>query len=235
MSSGHHLKSELNATELNDLLDEALADPRVKALLAKPVRIDVKHDIPLLGSSAIGWRVIYLDRHLHFRDWPYGFVPVDERRLDVREGLKRHEKLEPILENLYDWPYNIAHQVAQHYEERDYERRGFDPRDVEKAFAPYIRADEREPLKDVPPDLDLRPMLHDPKLLERTKESQDRQKRDHASVGYVAESKTNQRCASCKKFIADKYGGPACIGVKSPIDPMGWCRRFERGALDSPH
>ena len=235
MSGGHHLKHELTRSELDDLLDEALANPKVKLELSMPFKVITTKDIPLLGSSSVNRKNLYLDRHLRYRNWPYAVLPVEDGRLNVKPGLIRHERLEPILENVFGWPYaKIAHPVAQHYEERDYLWRGFDSKRVEKAFEPYIRKDEAEPLADVPTDLDLRPMLDDVKLLERTRAAQDAQKRTHESVGYVSVSKLpNQKCQLCAMFVSSKFGGPACVGVKSEIDPSGWCKRFKRGSLET--
>jgi hypothetical protein len=233
MSSGHHHKTDLTDHELDDLLDEVLADPRVKRQLAKPRKVNTSKDIPLLGSSNIGWTTIYLDVHLRVRDLPYGTILVDGRKLDVKPGLIRHETLEPILENVYGWAYSPpSHEIAQHYEERLYKEMGFDPRAVEKAFKPFIRNDEAEPLPNVPLDLDLRPEVWEPKLLARVKLAQDAQKRTHLSVGYTSESKVpGATCARCSMFIHRMYGGPGCTLVKDEINPMGYCRRFSRGSL----
>lgn len=237
MSSGHHHKTDLTPHELDDLLDEVLADQRVKRQLAKPRKVDTSKDIPLLGSSNIGWTTIYLDVHLRVRDWPYGVLPIDGQRLDVKPGLIRHETLEPILENVYGWHYSPpSHEIAQHFEERLYKEMGFDPRAVEKAFKPFIRNDESEPLPNVPTDLDLRPEMWEPKLLARVKLAQDKQKRTHLSVGYTSESKfPTKSCELCAAFIEPKFGGPGCVGVKNDISPMGWCRRFKRGSLVNPN
>lgn len=235
MSGGHKLKNELTRSELDDLLDEALANSKVKAALAQPFKVITTKDIPLLGSSSVNRKNLYLDRHLRYRNWPYAVLPVEDGRLNVKPGLIRHERLEPVLENVFGWPYaKIAHPVAQHYEERDYLWRGFDPRRVERAFTPYIRKDEAEPLADVPTDLDLRPMLDDAELLERTRAAQDANKKTHEAVGYVDESvKPNQQCQNCVMFLKEKFGGPGCTIVKSPIDPRGWCRRYSRGSLEN--
>jgi hypothetical protein len=237
LSSGHHHKTDLTDHELDDLLDEVLADPRVKRQLAKPRKVNTSKDIPLLGSSNIGWTTIYLDVHLRVRDLPYGTILVDGKRLDVKPGLIRHETLEPILENLFGWPYSPpSHEVAQHWEERDYIDKGFDPRAVEKTFKPFIRNDESEPLPNVPLDLDLRPEAWEPKLLERVKLSQDKQKRTHLSVGYTSASKFQTKsCSLCQMFIENRYGGPGCTFVKNPISPKGLCRRFSRGSLVNPN
>ena len=235
MSAGHyHHKHGLTRSELDDLLDEALANAKIKARLAKSFKLDTGHDIPLLGSSSVGGGTVYIDRHLRHGHLPFGFLMVDGRQLNTKHGLIRHERLESACEDILGWPYKIAHPVAQHFEERDYSWRGFNPKEVEAAFSPYIRADEREPLKKVPVDLDLRPMLYDAKLLERTRAAQDAQKKPHETVGYVDKSsKPNQQCMSCVMFVKERFAGPACTLVKGKIDPRGWCRRYFRGSLEN--
>jgi hypothetical protein len=233
MSVSHHHAHKLTSTELDDLLDEALANPKVKARLARPFKLVTDKDIALLGSSSIGGKNVYLDRHFRYRNWPYGIIPVGGDRFDAKPGLIRHERLEQIVEDVCGWPYMpIAHPVATQYEHRLYRERDYDPAMVEKAYAPYIRTEEREPLSMVPVDLDLRPMAHDQKLLERTKAAQDKQKVTQESVAYVGRSaKPNQSCAGCVMFVDGRYGGPGCTLVKSPIAPDGWCKRFYKGVL----
>ena len=234
MSAGRRHRHDLSTTELDDLLAEALANGRVQDRLAKPYKLVTTYDIPLLGSSSIGGENVYIDRHLRHEKWPWGLLPVDGRKLNVIPGLIRHERLEQIVEDVFGWPYGkIAHPVAQQYEERDYKRRGFDPRDVEKAFKPYIKADAHEKLVRLPTDLDLRPMLDEPSLLAHVRKRQQVAKRTHESVDYVAKSeRLPQQCFKCAMFVIPRYGGPACVGVQSPIEPGGWCRRFKKGSLD---
>jgi hypothetical protein len=235
MSAGHHHKSTLSTAELEDLVDEALANPKIKARLAQPFKLITTKDVPLLGSSSIGALNVYLDQHLRYRDWPYGILPVDGRRLDTKVGLIRHERFEQAVEDELGWPYMpIAHPAATVYEHRDYRAKGFDPAAVERAYRPYIRTDEHEPLKLVPTDLDLRPMLHDAKLLERTKAAQDKEKRPHEAVSYVDQATPSRQCAACEMFIKPEYGGPNCTAVQRPILPAGGCRIFKRGTLDKP-
>jgi hypothetical protein len=230
MSSGHRYKHDLTNSELDDLLDEALAFSKVQAFLRQPFTVVTSYDVPLLGSSNIGWTKVYFDRH-----FPISKMPVGDRTLNAKPGLIRHERLEVALENILNWPYDeIAHPVAQHFEDRDYRWRGFDPKAVEKAYEPYIRDDESEVLKKVATDLDLRPMLFDKKLMEATKSAQDKEKLSRDKVGYIDHPNGNQRCAACSMFVAEAYGGPGCVLVKSPISPRGWCHRFDRGALDKP-
>jgi hypothetical protein len=55
------------------------------------------------------------------------------------------------------------------------------------------------------------------------------QKFTHEQVGYEDQSThAGQTCANCQNFIPAAGGKPAgCKGVKRPIAPEAWCRRFE--------
>jgi hypothetical protein len=236
MSSGHHKPHDLTERELDDLLDESLANPKIKARLARTFELTTQYDMALLGSSSIGGHKVHLDRHLRHGNRPYGVIMVVSKPLDVKPGLIRHERLEQALEDELGWPYErLAHPVAQHYEERDYRAKGFDPKDVEKAFRPYIKHDEVERIVLTPTDLDMRPLLAPPRssaVIARINAAAQREKRTHGSVGYVARSSlANQRCGKCRHFIKPEYGGPACVGVQSEIAEAGWCRRYMRGIL----
>lgn len=234
MSSGHHHKSTLTEAELDDILDEVLADKKVQDRLARPYKLIISFDIALLGSSSVGGGHVYLDRHLRSDGHPYGVILVGKRPLDTKSGLVRRERLEQALEDVFGWSYDLSHHIAQHWEERDYRRKGFDPGAVERAFRPFIKQDEHERIAKTPTDLDMRPLLAPPKsteLIRHINATAQKEKRTHQSVGYVAKSNIRARCAGCVHLIAAKYGGPACEGVQSPIDPAGWCRRFHKGTM----
>jgi hypothetical protein len=130
------------------LVDEALTNSKVQSAVKRPISVDTSHGVPVLGTSSVGWAKVYLDRH-----FPLSALPVGDRKLNVKAGLIRHERLEPVLEDILGWLYStIAHPVAQDYEERDYKWLGFDPKEIEQAFASYIDSDERTPLKKVSVD-----------------------------------------------------------------------------------
>jgi len=59
------------------------------------------------------------------------------------------------------------------------------------------------------------------------RELQIAKKFTHAAVKYVEKSKFPQmKCSGCVHFINVQ---PArCEGVKSPIAPGGWCKRFKK-------
>ena len=234
MSAGHRHPSKFSESDLDDILDEILAHKRVKERLARAYKLVTDYDIALLGSSSVGGAHVYLDRHLRGRGLPYGVIPVGKRQLDTKQGLTRHERLEQALEDLFGWSYDLSHCVAQHWEHRDYKRRGFDPAAVERAYKPFIKSDEHERIVRTPTDLDMRPLLAPPKstaLIEHINKTAQSEKQPHTSVGYVASTSHRTRCDTCANFVEPKYGGPLCTLVQSPIEPVGWCRRFRKGSL----
>lgn len=240
MSSAHHRPHDLKPKELDDLLDEALADPRIKHRLSRPYKLVTSYDIALLGSSSVGGRNVYLDRHLKGAGMPYGVIPVKGKRLDVKPGLIRHERLEQALEDIFGWSYlPLAHNVAQRWEERDYRAKGFDPKDVEAAFKPFIKADAVEKIERTPTDLDQRPLYAPPKsdkLIAHVNATAQKEKLPHQGVAYVDKSpSTKRQCGKCAMFVEGEYGGPLCTLVKSPIVAGGYCRRFVPGKLEDWH
>lgn len=234
--SGHQHRTKLSSAELDDLLDEALADPKIKKRLARGFNLVTSFDIALLGSSSIGGFNVYLDRHLRFKDWPYGILPVRFKKLDTKPGLIRHERLEQALEDEFGWGYDLSHAVAQQWEERYYRAKGFDPEAVERMFEPYIKHDEVERIVKTPLDLDMRPLLapvRSTAIIKRIEEAAQKEKTPQKVVAYTNKAHMqNQRCALCWKFVDPKYGGPGCVKIQSPIVAGGWCRRFERGKLE---
>jgi hypothetical protein len=237
MSAGHGHKTDLTPQEMDDLLDEALANPKVKARLARPFRLITTTDVPLVGSSGVGGWNVYFDRNLRVRNHPYGLLLVKGKWLDVKPGLVRHERGEQTFEDVLGWPYlPFAHFVAQHWEERDYKVKGFNPEDVEAVFQPLIKRDAHERITKVATDLDMRPLMFPPRdsgIIAHVKKTANKEKRSHESVGYVDNSPfSRKRCHLCKMFIREIYGGPACVGVVDDIKPSGWCRRFKAGSLE---
>lgn len=236
MSSGHEQWHNSDRSERTKLLRQVLRDPKVKRWLSRPYTVITTTDVPLLGSSSIGWERIYIDRHLRAPWRPVGTIIVDEQPCNTIGGLIRHERLEPCLEQVFGWSYKSAHLLAECWEDEYYRERHFNPRAVEQAFKPYIKAARHEALQKVATDIDLRPEMAPPRssgLLERIKKIQNRAKDAHSVVGYRARSAhEKQQCGLCRKFIREKFGGPGCIGVKDTISPLGWCRRFAAGKLE---
>jgi hypothetical protein len=148
--------------------------------------------------------------------------------------LIRHERLEQACEDELGYGYELAHEIATHWEHRWLKQRKIDPAKYEAALAPYIRRDESEKLEKVPTDLDLRPELAPPKdtaMLARIRAAQAKDKVPQALVDYVDKSRSSRRCGLCSMYIYPAYGGPGCTLVKDPINPHGYCKRFKAGEL----
>src|SRR5215831_9182251 len=155
MSAGHHRnRSKISPEELDRLLSLA----PVRRALAQPYKVDIRHDVPYVGSSSIDRRTVYLDRHLHSAGQRHGMVWIGAKLTNVRPSIVRHERVEPVIENELGWPYPRAHLVATAAEERMVD----DPKAYEAALRPFIKADEHESLVKVPTDLDIRPVLAAP-------------------------------------------------------------------------
>lgn len=242
MSAAHGKRHKLISAELDDLLDEALADKRIKERLARPYKVNTSYDIPLLGSSAVGGGTVYIDRHLP------RLLPVGKRKLENRPGLIKHERLEQALEDIFGWKYDLAHDVATHYEERDYRAKGFDPAAVEKAYAPYIKADEHEKIVKVPVDLDVRPMLTDKELMARVRAAQGKEETPNRATGgrLAADDDTKSmpvglaknpqgvpfRCGACQFFDAGKCWNknPDLHGRK--VEPQWCCNLYKHDKME---
>jgi hypothetical protein len=228
LSSGHTHKSKRTAAELDALLDNALAEPKIKARWARPYKLDRGHDIPLLGSSSIGGKTVYLSRNLP------AYLQIDGKRVETAPPLIRHERIEQACEDELGYGYELSHEIATRWEHRWLTERKIDPAEYEAALAPYIRRDESEKLEKVPTDLDLRPELAPPKdtaMLARIRAAQAKDKAPQAVVDYVDKSQSSRRCGLCSMYVYPAYGGPGCTLVKDPINPHGYCKRFKAGEL----
>ena len=153
MASGHTSKGDRSRAELDDMLAYVMANPKIRRRLAQPFTLSRKFDIALLGSSATDGKTVYLDRHLPVS------VKVGKRPMNVTQPLIRHERLEQAIEDIYGWPYILAHDIAEHWEEQLVTQMGIDPKAYEKALEPWIKKDEHAKVTKVPADLDLRPVL----------------------------------------------------------------------------
>lgn len=222
MSSGHHHTSKRSAAELDALCDEALANPKVKARLARRFKLVTTFDIPYLGSSSIGGARVYLDRHI---------PPIVLTK--SRQPLIRHERLEQACEDELGWRYELSHEVATRWEHRIVP----DPKAYEKMLRAFIKADAHEKILNCPTDMDLRPELAPPvseQLLTRIRWAMAKEKEPHwsSNIDYQTEPNADRQCSKCSMFVTKTYGGPACTLVKDPIEPQGFCRRFSAGKLD---
>lgn len=156
MSVGHrHHHGGLTRREIDDML----ADPRVRKALAKIKRgasINSDYEIPYLAGYSEDGRTIYLDKEL-----PKA-VKISGEMTDVRPFIVVHEMTEKAVIDALDARYEVAHDVATDAEHRAVSEAGIRWRPYQDALEPFIKIDEEEPIKDIPPDLDLTPYKDDP-------------------------------------------------------------------------
>jgi hypothetical protein len=244
MSSGHRGREKtLSLAERKDIFQEAKSDPKFDKRMARPFRLSTEYDIPLLGSSSKDGSTVYLDRHLRYRNNPYGLIPVNGKLMNVKFPLIEHERVEQALEDIYGLKYEQAHEVATFAEHRIVEFKGFDPDDYEKALEPYIKADDHERLVRIPPDLDIRPELAPPvdkALLARLKKgraSGGRTVKATERIGrdaflYLEGTVPDfAQCSSCYLFARDK-GRCAILGPDFEVRPENTCGLYLEGAYD---
>jgi hypothetical protein len=149
MSVGHRYgKPDISQAEC----ERILGDPRIKARLAQKPRIDRNYDIPYLAGYSQDGKTIYVDR-----EFPVRGLLVGRRVVNVLPFLVEHEKVEKAVIDVLGKPYSYAHAVATHAEEKKALAAGYQPREYEKAFEPYIKKDARKRIQRTPADLDLTP------------------------------------------------------------------------------
>lgn len=172
MSSGHHHRAEprLGEHEIN----EVLSDPRIKARLASKPQISFAFDVPYLAGYSQDARIVYVDRHLPARALPVS----GHRTINVLPFLIVHETVEKAVIDILGKDYAYAHEVASQAEDRAVRAAGYLPGKYNEWLKPYIKADEHEQLKKVPPDLDLKPYVdsHDIALLFHLRQKMNQEK-----------------------------------------------------------
>ena len=160
MSSGH---SHVEGFGLNSqALDRLLRNDKVQECLHSPRELNTSYDVPYLGGYSKDGKVIYFDRHLP----KTVLLKYDDKKLEIDPTtiLQLHESFEKSLIDVLDMGYTQAHKAATAYERRGllmrYGPNWWGPycRSMEK----YIKADEHEKLKRLPPDLDMLPYYTSP-------------------------------------------------------------------------
>lgn len=135
-----------------------IAQPAVQRLIKRARNLNREFDIPYLAGYSTDGTTIYIDRHMPEEVKYRGKAVPTDRFLEL------HEAVEKALIDALGWGYLKAHAIAEAAEE-DAERAAHcDPAELQKCFAPYIKADEVEKLQRCPPDLDMTPYRGNAKL-----------------------------------------------------------------------
>ena len=159
------------------VLRKLLSDKQVQERLWAEHTLNRDYDIPYLGGYSEDGKTIYLDRHLPDEI----SFEVDGRKHTFRPDhyLCQHEKFEKAVMDTLGWSYTAAHEAATGYERRSVLASGIPWDGYQKSLKPYIKADERESLKKVPKNLDLRPYYTPPideDMIRRIKNAQKNKK-----------------------------------------------------------
>lgn len=162
MSAGHrHADGVLDTRGLSAVtINRLIANPEVKRRLFHPYRLDQGHDLPYLAGYSQDGETIYIDRHL-----PNTLICEEDGHkiaFDPRKHLMDHECFEKALMDGLGWHYTHAHEAANGYERRGVLKAGLFWKPYNQAYIPYVKADEHEKLKKLPPDLDMRPYYAPP-------------------------------------------------------------------------
>lgn len=136
-----------------------LADPKVQNALAQPKVIDRTTDVPYAAGYTKDGGTILIDRHMPTS------LSVDGKPFPTDHFLAIHEAVEKVLIDKYakGWTgtqqqlYLKGHAVATAIEHAQERAAGFDPKKVEDALAPYIKAEGSEKVTNVHPNLDMTP------------------------------------------------------------------------------
>lgn len=153
MSAGHHVHTDHPRLGEHEV-DQVLKNPQIRARLARTPKISFAFDIPYLAGYSQDGSTVYIDRHL-----PARALPIPNRTINVLPFLLVHETVEKAIIDVLKKHYDYAHEVASRAEDRAVREGGYLPGKYNEWLKPYIKADEVEKLKKVPPDLDLTPYI----------------------------------------------------------------------------
>lgn len=149
MSTGHqHAVPSIGPQELEHIL----TDPRVSSALAKRPNINRSFDLPFLAGYSRDGKTVYIDRHLPVN------IAIGGKSVNVTPFLVTHEHTEKTVMDVLGLKYAPAHAIATEVEHEQV-RRICSPTQYEAALKPYIKKDEIEKIRLIPPDLDLEPYL----------------------------------------------------------------------------
>lgn len=226
MSAGHGHDGDIDTRGLSAVtINRLLANSEIKSRLYAPHIINREYDLPYLGGYSVDGSTIYLDRH-----FPLSLVceyDGHKTEFDPTSHICDHEKIEKAIIDTLGWGYKHAHEAANGYERRGVLKAGlmWDP--YNRCLDPYIKADEHEKLKKVPPDLDMTPYYAEPvdkRLLAHMEAVMGSKKKSKQEVNYEPQaSMPSKKCSKCEHFQSPNH----CLLVRGMISPAGWCELYE--------
>ena len=138
MSAGHRSGFSHFHTIRSDC-QKLLANPRIRAYLAKPYKVDTSHHIPLTGGSNKAGNIYYLDPRIAEQDRPF---------------VLWHERVEKAARDVFDMSYDRAHMYATCAEHMRLEAAGGNWDEYKKRIGAVVREDEKSKSDNLPSDLD---------------------------------------------------------------------------------
>lgn len=233
MSAGHRHSGGFGLN--SQALDRLLSNVEVQQHLFQPRKIDENFDIPYLGGYSNDGKTIYFDRHL-----PKTLtLEEDGRKIEINpvDFLVLHESLEKALIDVLGYTYAQAHKAATAYERRGVlQRLGPSWWNVyQNKLDKYIKADEHEKLKRVPPNLDMTPYWappQDKKLLAHLEKFVSPEKESKEEAGYSSEGgKPDKHCGpdkgwsnGCCEYYREEH---KCLRVRGYIAHRAVCNYWE--------
>jgi hypothetical protein len=205
-----------------------------RALLSIGRMDNREYDLPYLAGYSEDGETIYFDRHL-----PDKLDAVQDGQnwvFDPHAFIRLHEETEKALIMALGWRYGPAHQVANAVERRAVLAAGIPWLAYERAVEPYIKADAKEKLKVIPPDLDWAPYYFPPinrTLIKRMQVAQGQEKldKDDASVNYSPDrGKPTRHCGpdnGWPEHYCEYFRQNSCTKVLGYIEPRGGCDLFQ--------
>lgn len=146
-------------------LERLMAQPWFRSAVAAYDREDDTHDVPYVGGSCTDWRTVVWDRHFAAAVRA-GQFRLQGRPIEPRRAGKVHEATEGALIHLWPqaaqllgWPaaatykYPRAHDLATVAERHVVEHLGWNWREYQMGWQPFVRAEEHEAITDPPHNL----------------------------------------------------------------------------------
>jgi hypothetical protein len=143
MSAGHH-RHHAHTPELIAEYHKLVKDPRIKAYLARPYRVDTSHPMPLTGGSTTDGRVYFADPRL--------------AKSDLLVFVLWHERTEKAFRAVLGMAYARAHALATVGERSKVEESGRSWPAYKREVASVVRRSEHERPAAMPKGYDYGPL-----------------------------------------------------------------------------
>lgn len=230
MSAGHVDNVEVSSKEV----DKYANDKELQKLVGRLKNINHDYDVPYLAGYSTDGTTVYIDRDVpetitaKSGGRTYTFNPVD--------FLKVHETWEKAVIDKFGLKYLPAHHIATKMEHRKVLEAGI-PLSVydgpSSVIAKYIKIDEHEKIKKVPPDLDLTPYKGDRKILPHLLKhmGKDKGKISKTESGYHEDAGPKEHCGPVKGWergdCVNFQEPSSCKKVSGFINVKGWCNLWQ--------